>query len=279
MRATEWLYPSPHQTKKSKIRLFVFTYTQFWRPIQALQGEWRGGIAPPRSPRTGHSRVIRLPSFSRHQLSSQLPMREQLRLPNGNLTQPMLRFQPPGFQPLVLRPGPTRQCLIQIMKHLIKRRVTESAIIVDPAAQHRIAPSGQFVQRTDALAVQFPPPHRLTNLLGRRTAEGRCKADEESALPISDHARPKREAQKIERLVFGPARRAAQTSRAQQPPAICAGVDRGPTRARVANHHVAARLERAAERAFFVRAGAAGRWPQGREQSPSARRAGAVAGV
>ena len=52
---------------------------------------------------------------------------------------------------------------IQVLKGRRQRRAVIAAVVVEPAAEHRIEPPGQIVERLIRAPGQGPPSHRLSH--------------------------------------------------------------------------------------------------------------------
>src|SRR6186713_2848316 len=109
--------------------------------VKRMAGEWRGGIAPPRSRRTGHDTLASSGSHCSAAAIEQAPVGEQPCLAARNALQPVDGPRPVPVQGLEL---PTsRQDDIDVPQGRVERRRVEPTIVVDPAPDVRVEHPGQ----------------------------------------------------------------------------------------------------------------------------------------
>src|SRR3954452_7918716 len=166
-----------------------------WGPPR--QGEWRGGIAPPRSRRTGHDTLAS--SGSHCSAIEQAPVGEQPCLAARNALQPVDGPRPVPVQGLELPTGPSRQDDIDVPR--VERRRVEPTIVVDPAPDVRVEHPGQIVQRLVTALLKGPAAHGLTDRLESFVADGRTERDADLPSPSARQPRPESIAEEVELLV------------------------------------------------------------------------------
>src|SRR3954447_4631195 len=170
-----------------------------WGPPR--QGEWRGGIAPPRSRRTGHDTLASSGSHCSATAIEQAPVGEQPCLAARNALQPVDGPRPVPVQGLELPTGPSRQDDIDVPQGRVERRRVEPTIVVDPAPDVRVEHPRQIVQRLVTALLKGPAAHGLTDRLESFVADRRTERDADLPSPSARQPRPERIAEEVELLV------------------------------------------------------------------------------
>src|SRR5262245_16242011 len=113
-----------------------------------LLGEWRGGIAPPRSPRTGREPLDS--SGSRHPVAlrhdTDLPVGEEADILPRHVAQPTCGPSLAESVSLVFPTCPANQPPMQASEGSPQRRGIVPAVVVDPPANLRLEQPRQVLQ-------------------------------------------------------------------------------------------------------------------------------------
>ncbi len=140
--------------------------------------ESRGGISPPRAPRTVHEPLNSHGSRCSAVAIHKAPVGKERWIGSANPSQPGSRpFWPPR-QPLELPACPADQVGVYATQSRMSSRPIEVSVVVDPALDARIVHLRQIVQGFVAAMVKCPPSDRLPDCLQRFRTDRRQKGDD-----------------------------------------------------------------------------------------------------
>src|SRR3984885_14950154 len=161
-------------------------------------GEWRGGISPPRSLRTGRDTLVSSGSHCSAASIEQAPMCEQPRLMACDARQPVSGSPLAPAQGLKLSGGPSRQDKVDVLQGRIEGRRTEPPIVVDPTANVRVEHPREVIQGFVTAPMHRPTPDSPTDRRERRCAGGGTERDAHTPGPFAHHPWPESVAEKVE---------------------------------------------------------------------------------
>src|SRR4051794_20430347 len=124
-------------------------------------GESRGGVSPPRAPRTVRDTLASYGSRCSAIPMQKAPMRKQMRVGADDPRQPVSCTFGPLMQALELVARPADQEGIDPMQSRGQLRLVEVAVVVDPALDVRPVHPGQTLQGFVGPMVERPPSDRL----------------------------------------------------------------------------------------------------------------------
>ena len=128
-------------------------------------------------------------------------MYEQIRLALNDIRQPVMGSSLVASQGLELPMGPSCQNLVDVAQGGIEGRLVVTAVVVDPAADVTVEHPCKIIQRLVAALMERPVSDSLPDRLESFAAGRRTERNAES-LPPARQPRPKRIAEKIERVVW-----------------------------------------------------------------------------
>src|SRR4051794_25998315 len=143
-------------------------------------GESRGGVSPPRAPRTVRDTLASYGSRCSAIPMQKAPMRKQMRVGADDPRQPVSCTFGPLMQSLELVARPADQEGIDPMQSRGQLRLVEVAVVVDPALDIRSVHPGQILQGFIGPMMERPPSDRLPDCFQRvrtgRRQKGRALA-------------------------------------------------------------------------------------------------------
>src|SRR5712664_3580498 len=98
-------------------------------------GEWRGGVSPPRSLRTGREPLGSSGSQYPAVGMEKRPVREELWTSLDNMGEPLARAFRLLLEPLVLAARPFSEMEVDAAQTVVQRRVVEVTVVVDPTPE------------------------------------------------------------------------------------------------------------------------------------------------
>lgn len=152
-------------------------YTQ--KPDPCVQwgswGEWRGGISPPRSLRTGREPLGSSGSRSPAVRIEKRPVRKELWVHLDDTGEPLTRAFRLLLEALVFAAHPFPQMEVDAVQTVVQRRLVEMTVVVDPTPDVRIYQPGQIMKGRVGPVLETPSPdyptHCLESSVGRRGQE------------------------------------------------------------------------------------------------------------
>src|ERR1700722_19571979 len=128
----------------------------------------------------------------------QAPVSEQPRLTAGDAPQPVSGSPLVPAQGPELPARPSCQGKVDALQGRIEGRRTEPPIVVDPAANVRVAHPGEIIQGLVTPPMHRPPPDRLTDRRERLCADCGTERDAHFPGPLAHHSWPESVAKKVE---------------------------------------------------------------------------------
>ena len=112
----------------------------------AILGEWRGGVSPPRSLRTGREPLGSSGSQYPAVGMKKRPVREKLWVVPDDTGEPLTRAFRLLLEALVFAASPFLQMEVDSAQTVVQRRFVEMTVVVDPTPEVRIYHSGQVIK-------------------------------------------------------------------------------------------------------------------------------------
>src|SRR6185437_7927420 len=161
-------------------------------------GEWRGGVSPPRSLRTGRDTLASSGSPCSAASMDQAPVSEKPRLLARDAQQPVSGSSLVPAHGLKLSGRPSRQNPVDVQQGWIEGRRTKPTVVVDPAPDVRVEHPRQILKGLVAAPVQRPAPDGPSDRLERSWAGRGAERDAHSPVSFAHHPRPEHVAEKVE---------------------------------------------------------------------------------